>query len=437
MTELTAPDLIENAILVGTKNDVVPSVQQPTMATEDPSGPHTLNDYSMVLDSCGAGGVSALSLNDNAPVAATVTATATATSPNMNIANDTSTINEQCKDMAVKMGNVRGKRRRKKSKQKTNNKPYKKSNWKFMTRSRHISTGGMVPYNTNKFLMEEHMPDAGRLTPSGRHRDSSFSVDSDENIYNEEEFLSKEFSSVYEDARSERLENMTKQQLIQEYLQMEANFDKLNKTMGARKSDYDNAKEVQHVKHFETQDVIRKLEDKVKELTVENQELRRQMADIRNRDRNRSHSGSRQQHRHNHNNHRVYQNGHHHNRYHNSISSGSEDSESDSSSSDTGSDSNSSKSGRSRTSDTSKSSLSEMEDNMSGIDDTESQQLLVNGHQDDVPDVVAIVNGEHAKWPAMAECDENDKVHSPLLGVSTNNRNNNSDNNSVTNNTRE
>lgn len=271
MTELTAPDLIENAILAGTKNDVVPSVQQPTMATEDPSVPHTLNDYSMVLDSCGAGGVSALSLNDNAPAVATATATETATSPNMNRANDSSTINEQCKDMTVRMGNVRGKRRRKKSKQKTNNKPYKKSNWKFMPRSRHISTGGMVPYNTNKFLMEEHMPDTGRLTPSGRHRDSSFSVDSDENIYNEEEFLSKEFSSVYEDARSERLESMTKQQLIQEYLQMEANFDKLNKTMGARKSDYHNAKEVQHVKQFEAQDVIRKLEDKVKELTIENQ----------------------------------------------------------------------------------------------------------------------------------------------------------------------
>lgn len=274
MTELNAPDLIENAILVGTNNDVVPTVQQPTMATEDPSGPHTVNDYSMVLDSCGAGGVSALSLNDNAPTATTL-ATATATGPNMKNTTNNNTsannTNEQCRDMAVRMGNVRGKRRRKKSKQKSNNKPYKKSNWKFMPRSRHISTGGMVPYNTNKFLMEEHMPDTGRLTPSGRHRDSSFSVDSDENIYNEEEFLSKEFSSVYEDARSERLESMTKQQLIQEFLQMEANFDKLSKTMGARKSDYDNAKEVQHVKHFETQDVIRKLEEKVKELTIENQ----------------------------------------------------------------------------------------------------------------------------------------------------------------------
>lgn len=258
MTDLSAPDLLENAIIAGTKNDVVPT-QQPTMATEDPSGPHKANDYSMMLDSCGAGGVSALSLNDNTATTATIT-------------NGDRDLNMAVRATAA---NLKGKRRRRKSKQKTNTKPYKKSNWKFqLPRSRNNGTGGMstlVPYNTNKFLMEEHMPETGRLTPSGRNRDSSFSVDSDENLYNEEEFLSKEFSSVYEDARSERLEGMSKQQLIQEYLQLEASYDKLSNNLGARKTDYDNAKEVQRAKHFESQDVIMKLEERVKELTSENQ----------------------------------------------------------------------------------------------------------------------------------------------------------------------
>lgn len=318
MTEPSAPDLIENTIFAGTKIDVV-HAQRPTMATEEPSsvGPHTVNaaaiaaaavdaataaaaaadaatsgvrnDYIRMgrLDSCGADGVSALSLNDNHNTMTAAAAAAVTGAINKNADRDM--------NVAVRTNmNMKAKRRRRKSKQKTNNKPYKKSNWKFqLPRSRqhqqngsgcngNVGGGGgggggdpgrmstLVPYNTNKFLMEEHMPDTGRLTPSGRNRDSSFSVDSDENLYNEE-FLSKEFSSVYEDARSERLENMSKQQLVQEYLQLEANYDKMSKNLGARRSDYDNAKEVQRVKHFESQDVIRKLEERVKELTSENQ----------------------------------------------------------------------------------------------------------------------------------------------------------------------
>lgn len=314
MTEYSAPDLIENVLFAGTKNDVVPIAQQPVMATDEPStGPHTVrtaddtlsvsnnvyngssvasisssnssssggsssnsNDSSMVLERCNVDGVSALSLNDkqhtNNAVSRPEEATATAALAIMG-----TSVEHDSNIVAVRTLSMKAKRRRRKSKQKSNNKPYKKSNWKFqLSRSTRPpnGSGGMstlVPYNTNKFLMEEHMPETGRLTPSGRNRDSSFSVDSDENLYNEEEFLSKEFSSVYEDARSERLESLSKPQLIQEYLQLEANYDKLSKNLGARKSDYDNAKEVQRVKHFESQDVIRKLEDRIKELTSENQ----------------------------------------------------------------------------------------------------------------------------------------------------------------------
>lgn len=308
MTESSAPDLIEITIFAGTKNDVV-HTQRATMATEPSSvGPHTVSAAAAAavataaaveaatsatvvvknirmgrMDSCGADGVSALSLNDDHNSITTGAAAIAAVTGTINTNTD--------RDMNLvvrKNMNMKAKRRRRKSKQKSNNKPYKKSNWKFQLPRNgsglHAGPGGgniggcinggmstLVPYNTNKFLMEEHMPDTGRLTPSGRNRDSSFSVDSDENLYNEEEFLSKEFSSVYEDARSERLESMSKQQLIQEYLQLEANYDKLSKNLGARRSDYDNAKEVQRVKHFESQDVIRKLEERVKELTSENQ----------------------------------------------------------------------------------------------------------------------------------------------------------------------
>lgn len=73
----------------------------------------------------------------------------------------------------------------------------------------------IVPYNTNRFLMEYHMPEVVLSgVPVGR-----------------DEFLTNEFSTVYETARCERLEELTKAQLIQEYLQLEGNYDQLKQQM--------------------------------------------------------------------------------------------------------------------------------------------------------------------------------------------------------------
>lgn len=96
-------------------------------------------------------------------------------------------------------------------------------------RSKLIRSNSLAPYNTNRFLMEEHMVEVPLLGNAGRTRDSSFSVDSEDNYFyslpeDEEDFLSKEFSNVYEKARVERLENLSKQELIQECLQMEDRF---------------------------------------------------------------------------------------------------------------------------------------------------------------------------------------------------------------------
>jgi len=103
----------------------------------------------------------------------------------------------------------------------------------------------LVPYNTNRFLMEEHM--------SELHKD-----DSDDNCFGSQTedqvlFLSKEFSNVYERARLERLETMSKQELIQECLQIEDRYSKaqnVSKEFGAK---------------------IRAQEEKMRQLTRENQ----------------------------------------------------------------------------------------------------------------------------------------------------------------------
>lgn len=91
----------------------------------------------------------------------------------------------------------------------------------------------------------------------GRYRDSSFSFDSDNN--DKEEYLSKEFCSLYENTRSDRLYEMSKTQLIQEYLQLEASYDKLShkvaNQMGSRSG---------------SANVLKRLADRVSELTAEN-----------------------------------------------------------------------------------------------------------------------------------------------------------------------
>ena len=102
-----------------------------------------------------------------------------------------------------------------------------------------------APNNTTQFIMEDHTDldlqslDA-RLTAreaglkSTRARDSSFSIDSDEEFSSspeDEEYLSKEFSNTYEDVHVERLGTMSKLDLIQEYLQLEQRVDLLEKRL--------------------------------------------------------------------------------------------------------------------------------------------------------------------------------------------------------------
>ncbi|KAJ2953254.1 hypothetical protein O0L34_g834 [Tuta absoluta] len=142
-------------------------------------------------------------------------------------------------------GSGKKKRRRGKSKRKIM-KPFVKAPWqdrrkndktKRNNRFRKIVLNKThAPFNNNQFLMEIHKPEPDNnfnKTPA-RTRDSSFSIDSEDNYFfslpeDEEEYLTKEFSSVYEDAQSERLSNMSKNELIQEYLLLEAKYDNLMK----------------------------------------------------------------------------------------------------------------------------------------------------------------------------------------------------------------
>lgn len=106
--------------------------------------------------------------------------------------------------------------------------------------------------------MEEHMSELPK-------------EDFDENCFgsqteDQELFLSKEFSNVYERARVERLETMSKQELIQECLQIE---DRYSKDQGRQRQQNLNAQNIS--KEYGAK--IRSLEEKIRELSRENQSM--------------------------------------------------------------------------------------------------------------------------------------------------------------------
>lgn len=117
-----------------------------------------------------------------------------------------------------------------------------------------------APFNSTQFLMNDHENDALQYLDSAlgvrrkdansaassirerpirrinRARDSSFSLDSDEDFYysspeDEEDFVNQEFIKEYDNVRTNRLVDMPKAELIQEYLLMENRVDSLEKRL--------------------------------------------------------------------------------------------------------------------------------------------------------------------------------------------------------------
>lgn len=102
-----------------------------------------------------------------------------------------------------------------------------------------------APHNSNQFLLEDHgnirLDEEldQKLKNTSRNRDSSFSIDNDSEIEDEfysspddeQEYLIKEFHDQYETEHAERLYAMSKNELIQEYLQLETKVESLTKQL--------------------------------------------------------------------------------------------------------------------------------------------------------------------------------------------------------------
>ncbi|XP_074103761.1 uncharacterized protein LOC141530515 [Cotesia typhae] len=168
-----------------------------------------------------------------------------------------------------------------------------------------------APYNTTQFLMDDHndLPNleqklAGSNTEVqkiiqkpviSRTRDSSFSVDSDEEYFysspeDEEEFLTKEFSSAYEDLHAERLSALSKSELIQEYIQLEAKLDILSKRLRNRTFQQTEERELDNKKsasltaetsEFEMAKKLKICQQRIDDLIQQNDQLRRDIEALR------------------------------------------------------------------------------------------------------------------------------------------------------------
>nr|CAI5848613.1 unnamed protein product [Callosobruchus analis] len=134
-----------------------------------------------------------------------------------------------------------------------------------------------APHNSNQFLLEDHgsiedldenLKNVDQVSTSTitRTRDSSFSVDSDGEFYSspddEEQFLIKDFDDQYESLHAERLQTMSKEELVEEYLQLENKLEQLSKRLQTNEDD----------------DLVNRpeLKQEVERLTIENERLRRE-----------------------------------------------------------------------------------------------------------------------------------------------------------------
>ncbi|KAK2146247.1 hypothetical protein LSH36_622g00000 [Paralvinella palmiformis] len=173
--------------------------------------------------------------------------------------------------------------------------------------SRFASGQAMAPYNTTQFLMEQHEPsnsdfnlddghpgrertlsnrgglEMGSMSASGGSADGS-SEDVESN--DEEIFLEKDFTEAYEQYRAETLQNMSKEELVREHLQLEEEVESLKKQLemaecasrrssseSLRESGMDIPDDVQTIQAIELLRQVKRLKEENERLKYENEHL--------------------------------------------------------------------------------------------------------------------------------------------------------------------
>lgn len=218
--------------------------------------------------------------------------------------------NEMYKPMGIKKKHRRGSRRSKKK-----YKPYSKLTWEekkaveerdsrraVSIREKYMHEKGrpLAPFNTSQFLMAEHdtqEPDlhvhiskTARLSSSAddsEEGDSSIS-DEERDIEDVRNFLQKDFTETYDRFHSETLRRMNKEQLINEYMELENKVENLERELASIKENgkingYTTPGDESNVNNVDAcEDTSRlSLEHEIQKLREENQTLKAENSFLR------------------------------------------------------------------------------------------------------------------------------------------------------------
>lgn len=162
-------------------------------------------------------------------------------------------INSEQKTDVPKRKHRRGKQKGGLRHHRANRKPYSKMTWderKIMDeletkrankkREKLFNAGQpMAPYNTTQFLMEYHEADELAGGQNGTKQvcfpdDSASSDSSDGEESSNEDFLDKEFEEIYDNCHAERLQSLTKDELIRDYIYLETKLNSMEKLLKDR-----------------------------------------------------------------------------------------------------------------------------------------------------------------------------------------------------------
>lgn len=146
----------------------------------------------------------------------------------------------------------------------------------------------MAPYNTTQFLMDQHQPspvakDAQHEEVRHAKDEGSGSYDSSDEYYDspddEDIFLAKDFSEAYEFFHAERLQELSKEELVREYVELESKNENLEKKITQMKKELRSSSEREQRRPSEESVEVAKvaeIEHELKKLTDENARILRE-----------------------------------------------------------------------------------------------------------------------------------------------------------------
>lgn len=145
----------------------------------------------------------------------------------------------------------------------------------------------VAPYNTTQFLMNDHIEneriehDLNRHNSKGSNDSGCTDTSEEWNESTEEDYMAREFSETYDNIHAERLNSMTKEELIKNFVEMESKLEQLEKKVTDKTN---SGSDVQSISSGgeETVDMkeFLRLKDENQKLVEENSRLKSELVTV-------------------------------------------------------------------------------------------------------------------------------------------------------------